>query len=568
MMKRTTDEILITDLYEAAEEKERLSEEITTDKWRVLSYECSAYSGKLLCVGAGCSPQSVTIRLNACGKYRIYLGMIQMKGAVTTSSVRLSDTEEISLVSPQTRYSWTPLETMIESYWKTEELEGKTLILDKPKDYLPHSSSLAWIRLVPANKEEQKIKCMAYHLDSDYFTDDDYPTLSAAGGRIDALRDGGAELILQEGFAHSAGEDYAPDPILFPRAAKYKWFHKNKTEIENALIRKAHTIGAKIYAAYRVQATQFTPPNDFGGTNHFFPDSYDDLQEYRCVSRDGRELGMCSFAYPEVRGRVLDYLMSFMERDYDGLCLLFNRGIFAAFEKPVEDEVYRRFGVEAKKLPMDDYRYQMAVCSFISGFMRELRHKLDERFTEHKGIHAVVLFTPEDSKRLGLDIAEWVREGLVDGISQGLMRVYEDLDGCLGEDGLVDIEKYKEQLRMRQTVQREFRATPGNLELIVRGAEEFRKICGDKVDFYATLLWEAQTEEETVYITDRLKEIGTKKFVSWNANHKAKSLGRINAEKYYAAGSEEEYEEKKSHYYRTLSIGGIDMSQFDPNWKG
>ena len=104
--------------------------------------------------------------------------------------------------------------------------------------------------------------------------------------------------------------------------------------------------------------------------------------------------------------------------------------------------------------------------------------------------------------------------------------------------------------------------------MLIKGATDFAKLCEGKVDFYATLLWEAQTEEETLSVTDRLKALGIRKFVSWNANHKAKMLGRINAEKYYAAGSPEEYEQKKARYYRTLSVGGVDVSHFDPNWKG
>lgn len=562
------EEIIITDLYEAALEKERISEKIEADKWRVLDYECAYCSGRLLCVSPTHLPKPITIKLNAHGRYRIYLGMMQMKGAVTTTSLRLSNTDEISQVSPQTRYNWTTVETMVESYWKTEELDGDSLIIDKPKDYIAHGSSLAWIRLVPTEAEAKREKCITYHLDSDYFADDDYPTCSSVCGRMDALCDGGAELILQESFACTASEDYDPDPVLYPRAAKYKWFHENKEEIENALIKKAHGIGAKIYAAYRVEATQFTAPNDFSGINMLFCDSYDDVSEYKCVSRDGRELGMCSFAYPAVRDKIINYLESFLERDFDGLSLIFNRGIFVAFEKPICDEVMRRYGVDARRLPMDDPRYRTVAASFITEFMRELRAELDEKYDEHKGVNAVVMFTPEDSKRIGLDVEQWVKEGLVDSVSQGLMRIFEDLDGCLGEDGLINLERYKEQLLLRSTVKREFRATPQNLDLIVKGAEEFKKICGDTVDFHATLLWEAQTEEETLCITDRLKEIGIKKFISWNSNHKAKLLARINAEKYYAAGNSEEYETKKSRYYRTLSVGGADVSQFDPNWKG
>jgi hypothetical protein len=197
-----------------------------------------------------------------------------------------------------------------------------------------------------------------------------------------------------------------------------------------------------------------------------------------------------------------------------------------------------------------------------------LRHKLDDRFKDRKGINAVVFFTPEDSKSFGFDVEAWVNEGLVDGISQGLMRVCEDLDGCLDEDGLVDLEKYGEQLLIRPIIKREFRFTESTKSLAINGCREFMKICDGRADFYATLLWEAQSEGETEEYAKILKNMGVNKFISWNANHKAKILSRINAEKFFVAGSEKEYRQKASRYYRTLSVGGVDISQFDPNWKG
>ena len=287
------EEILINDIYSAAVEKERISNETERDKWRVLEYECAEHSGRLLLAGANTTPMELTLRLSASGRYRIYLGMLGLRGAQTVSSLRLSDTDVITEIGPTSEFEWTPIENMVEIYWKSEVLDGLSLILSKPGDYLPHSSSLAWIRLVPEEeKEAEKPKIMAYHLDSDYFADEDYTSPESACGRIDILSDGGARLILQEVFATSQGEDYDADPQLYPRAAKYRWYHKNKSEAESALIKRAHGIGAEIYAAYRVESTQFVPPNDMSGINILFPDSFSDLGEYRCVARDGRVLGI------------------------------------------------------------------------------------------------------------------------------------------------------------------------------------------------------------------------------------------------------------------------------------
>jgi len=561
-------EILITDIASSVTDSRRITYGIEKNLWRVLEYENSEYCGRLLCAGQFVDPEPVRISLNAQGRYRIYLGLMQQKGAPSAISLRLSDEEEIFHIGAVTEYDWTPLETMVESYWRTATLDGKELILGKPKDYLPHTSALAWIRLVPTETEDKKPQSMAYHLDSDYFADDDYPSPVSNSGRILSLSDGGARLILQEDFASPENKDYNPDQALFPRAAKYKQFYHRKSEIEKALISTSHKIGADIYAAYRVEAASFAPPNDFSGVNVLFSDSYSDLSDFRCMSRDGRRLHMCSFAYPEVRERILNNLRALLRAGYDGISLVFCRGIFVLFEEPVCSEVFRRYGIDARRLPISDPRYNSVASEFVTELLRELRKVIKDEFGGKKGINAVLLFTPEDSKSIGLDALTWVREGLVDSIAQGLMRTYEDLDGCLDDDGLIDLERYSNKLLREKTVKREFRATPKNVDLIVEGARAFSRICEGRVDFYATLLWEAQGESETIALCDRLKEIGITKFISWNANHKAKILSRINAEKYYVAGSEEEYREKTSRYLRTLSVGGADISQFDPNWKG
>lgn len=561
-------EILITDLFEAAVEKERISEEISKSKWRVLDYETSFCSGKLLCVSDKCHPKPVTLRLSAVGKYDIYLGTVQMRGAPTAIALRLSGTEEISHIKPTTAYDWTPLETVAECFWKSAELDGEDLILSKPDDYIPQSAALAWIRLVPWQNEYAKSAEVVYHLDSDYFTDDNYTTPESVCGRIEALADGGASVILQEVLPSYDNEAYAPDEELFPRAARFGFYRKNKRAVEKALVDKAHGIGSEIYAAYRLQASEFAPPNDFGGTNHFFREDYSAVSSMSCFTRDGRRMSQASYAYPEVRKKAVDTLLSFMDSGFDGVSLIFCRGILVGFEKPVLDEIRRVYGVDGRRLPMSDPRYHRIAASFVTEFMKELRAALDEKYTERKKINAVVLFTPEDSLYNGFDTEEWVRLGLVDSVCQGLMRVYEDLDGTLDEDGLIDLERYEKVLLERRIIKRDFRINDKTREMLIRGAEEFEKICHGKADFYATLLWEAQTEDETVAITDMLKALGIRKFISWNANHKAKILNRINAEKFYTAGSPEEYNEKRARYYRTLSIGGTDMSQFDPNWKG
>lgn len=318
-------------------------------------------------------------------------------------------------------------------------------------------------------------------------------------------------------------------------------------------------MGAKIYASYRIQAGGFGNFADYLNPSYLDP-WYAEHPEYRCITRDGRALKTSSFAYPEVRRRVVEMIVN-GSRCFDGVCVFFHRGTFIAFEEPVRQMVYEKYGVDATRLPMTDPRLNDVLCHFITLFMRELRAALDEG----KDINAIVFYGVEDSKSFGYDVKTWVDEGLVNSISQGLMTHFENLDGILDGDGLIDMEKYKKALAERPVVCRIFAA---DYDRVIKGAKELKDVCRDKAELYATLGWERTNLNIVTAIIDRLKALGIKKFISWNTNHKAKVLKRLNFEKYYAAGNAELYEKRKTKYIRTMSIAGDDISTYNIDWKG
>ncbi|MBQ8295117.1 MAG: hypothetical protein IJX87_01645 [Clostridia bacterium] len=565
------EELIISDIAAAVLEKDRLTSEVVVDKWRALAYETPKYSGTLVWAATQCKPQPLTLPLKAKGKYHVYLGMINM-GGDTTTGLRLSNDEAVSHVRTQGYGYWLSSEYIVENYWKTVDLDGKTaLIITKPDGCTAQQSALVWLRLVPVDEqaETQKTPCIAYHLDLDYWAEDEYPTVQAATGRIKTFADGGTKLILHEGYTleenREKAEDISVDGSLYPRASKYPSYFQRKEEFHQALVEASHGMGSEIYLTFRIQAGGFVAPHDAGGILQIFREDWTDMQEFRCRTRDGRWMETCSFAYPEVRKKILDKIMSLMNVDFDGVSLLFHRGMFVAFEQPICDYVSEKYGVDARRLPASDPRYNEAASYFVTLFIRELRAQLDWRFSKRKGINVIVYHTPEASKNYGFDVETWINEGLIDGVSQGLMTVFEDLDGCYADDGLIDLEKYTAKMKQTPTVCRDYSADP---DLIEKGAKAFMKLCDGKVDFYATLTWEHPDDATIIDLADRLKKIGATQFISWNANHKAKFLNRINTEKFYIAGTKEEYGAKKAQYYRLLSINGADVSQYSPNWKG
>lgn len=560
------EQIIIADIPRYIVEQDALAERKTDGKWRIVAYETAEISGNLIWAQTE-NTQEVTLRLNATGKYRIYLGMINM-GGETTTGIRLSNDAAKTQFIARGNECWSPIEWFEENYYGLKDLTGQNLIVSKPCRRNT-TAALAWVRLVPVDTDEDEekteTKCMAYHFDCDYYGEDAYKTAEEHLGRLKVLQGGGMELMLHEKLSAFDTLDAIDwENALSERERQTRPYVENRKEVERLLVETAHTIGSKIFASYRMEGGSFVVPHEY--VNSLYNDTwYEKHEEYRCQTRDGRWVDVCSYAYPQVRQRTIDMLVQGAD-GFDGVCLFFHRGTFVAFEKPVRDMVQEKYGVDACKLPITDERLHKTFAHFIGLFLRELRARLDSQYRIRKEINAIVYYDPVSSRNMGYDVESWVNEGLVDSICQGLMMHFEDLTDCLDENGLIDMQKYKTELGKRFVVRRKISGDP---TLIKDGAKAFLKICEGKVDFYATLLWEnCESEKDICVLADELKALGVKKFLSWNTNHKAKRPYFMNAEKYYVAGSPTLYEERKTRYLRTLSLGGKDISHYSPNWKG
>lgn len=552
------------DLSLLVSETDELSASPTQNKWQVIDYEAADFQGKLLFADVDSSPKSLTLDPCVKGRYHVYLGLINPKGdgfgGTSTGFGILSDGAKTQFFAVRPDVCWKSHEWFEESYYGVFDLTDEKFVLSKPcRSGI--NSALAWIRLVSADESEKTSanSCMAYHFDLDYFDEDRYNNIEESLGRIKMISDGSPELILHERFPLC---DLAFEKENRAGSEEIKWgkyYFDHLEEVDRAIISEAHSMGAKIYASYRIQAGGFGFFADH--LNGTFEDKwFSEHPEFRCKTRDGRTVNTSSFAYPEVRRRIVEMIKN-GSVGFDGVCVFFHRGTFIAFEEPVRQMVYEKYGVDATRLPMSDPRLNEVMCHFINLFMRELREALGDK----KDINAIVFYGVTDSKSFGYDVKTWVDEGLVSSISQGLMTHFEELDGILDCDGLIDMEKYKMALTERPVVCRSFAA---DYERVTKGAMELKEVCDGKAELYATLGWERTDVNNVIAIIDKLKSVGIKKFISWNTNHKAKVLRRLNLEKYYAAGCAELYEKRKTRYIRTMSIAGYDISTYNTDWKG
>ena len=113
----------------------------------------------------------------------------------------------------------------------------------------------------------------------------------------------------------------------------------------------------------------------------------------------------------------------------------------------------------------------------------------------------------------------------MDSVAQGLMTHFENLAGCLGQDGLIDLQKYSEKNGREPVLQRYY---GDDVETIVGGAKGFCEVCrASERSFTARSSGSRHLLQKTAEIAAALESAGVEKFISWNANHKCKKLSLI-----------------------------------------
>lgn len=128
-----------------------------------------------------------------------------------------------------------------------------------------------------------------------------------------------------------------------------------------------------------------------------------------------------SYAYPEVRARWLAIIGEVLERDVDGVDLDFLRHPpFFGCDPPLVEAFRKRYGEDPRKLPDADSRWLDLRCELMTAFVRDVRLAADaaaKRKGRPVGVSARI--DHRQTRELGLDVAGWLREGLLDILEVG-----------------------------------------------------------------------------------------------------------------------------------------------------
>ncbi|HWB96305.1 MAG TPA: family 10 glycosylhydrolase, partial [Bryobacteraceae bacterium] len=177
----------------------------------------------------------------------------------------------------------------------------------------------------------------------------------------------------------------------------------------------AHQIGLEFHATYRPAGFHFPFPEDEWNRGGF----YDRHPELRGRDREGKATPRLSYAYPEVRQKVLEFLREMAQYPVDGICLAYNRRPpFVEYEAPVVDTFRQKYGQDPRKLDARDPRWLKHRAETLTTFMREVRAALADEAARQKRkpfeLTAIVMSTEQENLYQAMDLAAWVQAGLVD----------------------------------------------------------------------------------------------------------------------------------------------------------
>lgn len=551
------------------------------EKWLKVSYETTDYKGNALVASERVYPGALTLKLNVQGWYKIYLTLAEV-GGTTGIEVSLSKEKKKTFVRPSHlgwvdgTFSWSPFDFAEEVFYKAADLTGQNLIINKPVYGMQYKAALFAVRLVPMTETEieeyknpKNSGRMAYHFDCDYFTECDFEEPSDILGRFDMLHGSNGDLFIHETSAYDT--DFAakvPGNLRAETAKKRILLEEKYKEVGKELKEKAHSYGMKILSGCRIGGGNYIWP-----ATHILDNSYViGGENCRLQTREGRFLSAGSYAYEAVREAMIERIIKQTPVEWDGVSIFLKRGILVGFEKPICDYVAEKYGVDAKRLPYGDPRLTEALCLPMTQFIKALRERLDVLATENcrgrYALNVVALFEVDNCKEFGYDVEEWAKEGYIDSICQGLMGYKENVEDLLADDGLIDLEKYKEAQKTRHVFTRYYDAKK---DIIVGALPQWLEISKKYgVDFYATMPWEHPPYNEQIAMAKALYEAGAEKLFSWNTNHSAQRPATIQAIK--DCGDKELITKQEMKEYRKVirlySFGGNDVSTFCVNWMG
>lgn len=440
------DGIVLSDLRELVDA--RSLSDTDPNAWRAVPYESERFPGVMLAEGGGTDLPPLTVRLEQRGVYRIHLGLYGGWG-YPSLRLRLSEDEAAQTVEvpPELRTERVHDSSTIiyEAVWEDAELTGQTVILEAAQDDRDFPAALAYIRLEPIDRiggeplaegEPERTPEPATGIDPARkvafplaITEDGHGIFGESvhsrpedlltpfkeipdGSCLRMLLWGNGEADICN-YPTKVGNEREFSGFSTPWYARWNQnVEKWKTDGWDSLrtIREyARTRDWEFQVYIRMEAFKSPFPFDKMVRSDFF----EAHPECHCLDRDGQRIGRLGYAYPEVQEHMLALVKEISGYDPDGVCFCFIRGLPVVHYEPIMVDGFRdRYGADPRELGETDERWLDYQGEVVSSFMRRAKSVLkpDQRLS------AIVPGNRFDCERWGLDVAAWLKEGLVDDL--------------------------------------------------------------------------------------------------------------------------------------------------------
>ena len=466
-------EVWLRDMWSCSSPAQLVSRDRRPGAWQAVDYSLHDGPGVMLFAFPGADTSPLTIHLGAEGWYEIRLGIYYGGGAGFVFDrilcARLTDDPTSTRFSreyfriekdgdyPDKVVSWN---NIAEVFWKCADVTGQQLVISHPSggQMAGSETNLAYVRLVPMNdgavaeweseQPDEESRRLLANYDGGSFSQWGLQTREDFRAEFDCLRDGDFEVALYA-VAYGALTLYpsrvgemVPVDHRPPRSTG-RYVHeavRNGIDPLQAAIEAAHACGVKLFPQNRFIGPNLPPQHGF--TDHggkFMAEHLD----WRCAEPDGQPIRHLSLAYEGVREFYVRLLREWVE-DYgaDGINLLFNRSWpLVYYEEPVCRSFMAEYGEDLRLLQSEeeraswgkesmdgpdlhyfyvkneDERAQRVRASFVTRFMREIRAMLDQ-VGKSQGRYIptcyIVMNSVAQCLSAAMDVAAWIREGLVD----------------------------------------------------------------------------------------------------------------------------------------------------------
>lgn len=411
-------DILINELDKAVDSKLLQKDPAETNLWKAIPYVSEEFAGVMLGGGGGPKQRPITVRLGANGTYRIFLGLY---GGYDARHMRVKLSNDPSSTTIPIEVTGNRSLVISEAFWKEADLTRQDLILEGVGNPNCPPGALAYVRLEAIPKRKEFYPLAITNDGHGVFRGPEHSSPRDILKTLEAIPDGTCMRMLFWGngcadncnyptkvgqFYPNAGQQHIWQQGLQRNLGIWKEKGWNSMEVVRDYARKRKW---EFHVYIRMEAFKAPFPFDHQENSKFF----NEHPQYRCLDREGGVVGRLSYAYPEVQDYMLRLIKEIADYDPDGVCLCFIRGVPLVLYEPIMVEGFKKqYGIDPRTRDELDPRWMDYQGTVVTSFVKRVKKIL----RPNQRLSVMVPATELDCRRWGLDVATWVKEGIIDDL--------------------------------------------------------------------------------------------------------------------------------------------------------